>query len=113
MALNKFIGLNLILVSILLITHSLFAIYVDQCLKSSISFPDFFTKDIVGFFQLETSTYGKITRMVLILILPSLGAEIYMNKKKRFLTTQRMLKVIIALAITVIIYYILFYPFFE
>lgn len=82
MALNKFIGLNLILVSILLITHSLFAIYVDQCLKSSVSFPDFFTKDIVGFFQLETSTYGKITRMVLILILPSLGAEIYMNKKK-------------------------------
>ncbi len=113
MALNKLIGSSLIVASILLITHSLVAIYVEQCLKSSVSFPRFFTKDIVDFFQLETSRYGMATRMVLILILPSLGAEIYMNKKKRFLTTQRILSVTIAMAITVLIYYILFYPFFE
>jgi hypothetical protein len=75
--------------------------------------PSFFTQDMVEFFQFEKSGWGKGLRMILILILPSLGIELYKNKKDRFLTGSLLLRTAGILIFVAILSYILFYPFFE
>jgi hypothetical protein len=113
MAFNKVIGLSLIGASILLMLHSLATVFINQYLKASVTFPDFITPGVVDFFQFETAALGKAIRILLILILPSLGMELYKNKKNRYLTIQLLLRVAAVIVFTTIVCYILFYPFFE
>lgn len=113
MAVNKVIGLILISISILLILHSITSIYISQCLNSTVSIPSFFTQDMIDFFQFEKSGLGKGIRITLILILPSLGIEFYKNKKDRLITIPLLLKTAGIIMFTALLFYILFYPFFE
>ena len=113
MAVNKVIGLILISISKILMLHSITSIYISQCLNSTVSIPSFFTQDMIDFFQFEKSGLGKGIRMTLILILPSLGIEFYKNKKDRLITIPLLLKTAGIIMFTALLFYILFYPFFE
>lgn len=113
MTIRKIISLTLIFSSIVIMLHSIIAIYLGQCMKSTVEIPSIFTQGMVDFFQLETSVLGKSLRFLSILILPSLGIEIYKNKEHRFLTGPLLLSAAGIIIAVLIICYILFYPFFE
>lgn len=113
MTIRKLSGLLLIVVSLILIIHSILSLYLIQCLRSSVTIPSFFSQDMIEFFQLGTSLTQKITRLGIILIFPSLGIELIKNKKDSFLSLSLILKTLLILIIVSIIIYILFYPFFE
>lgn len=113
MTVRKIVSLTLITTCIVLMLHSVIALYIVQCMRSTVSPPSFFTNGMIEFFQLETSTWGKILRLITILILPSLGIELYKNKKDSILTVSLLLRIVGVLVGVSIICYILFYPFFE
>ena len=113
MTVRKIVSLVLITSCILLMLHSVLALYIGQCMRSTVSPPSFFTNGMIEFFQLETSAWGKSLRLIIILIFPSLGIELYKNKKDSFLTISLLLRIVGILLIVSIICYILFYPFFE
>jgi hypothetical protein len=110
---HKIIGSIIILIGIAIMLQSVIGLYIQQCTRSQMALPFFWSNRMTDFFQIESTIWGKSVRMLLILILPSLGMEIFKNKENRLFTGKRILKTLLILLGVAIFCFILYYPFFE